>query len=321
LGRGSVRKLKILQILTLFNTPAMQTLDPNANQPGMVEELPSRLVGRLHILECTKCRGFLDHVKGALVCQKCKTSFSIREGKIYFDTPPRHETAEAGIKERFKKVLGTKYNLVVNLVAPIYPFSVRKVIVAHIDPARNLVVDVGAGARRVHPDIITLDLFDYDTVDIVCSVDRLPFAPNSVDGFVSLAVIEHLSDPFALVESLHRATRTGGVGVHDVPFMYHFHESPRDFMRFTHMGLRLLFKRWNVVRLFNTAGPFSLALASGVEIIASLLSFGNGRVKELIYLGVCGLTFPIKFLDWPFVNKQGMFSIAPGFCIVVAKSE
>lgn len=290
-------------------------------KPGAPSELPSRLVGRLDILECTKCRGSLVHLEGALVCQKCDAAFSIRGGKIYFDAPPAHETAEAGVKERFKKLLGAKYNLLVDLVAPIYPFNARKVITEHVDPAKNLVVDVGAGARRVHPDIITLDLFDYDTVDIVCSVDRLPFAPNSVDGFVSLAVIEHLPDPFAMVESLYRATRAGGFGIHDVPFLYHFHESPRDFMRFTHMGLMLLFKKWKTVRLFNNAGPVSLALSSGVEIIASLLSFGNGRVKELIYLGLCGVTFPIKFLDWPFIDKQAVFSYAPGFCIVVEKGE
>jgi SAM-dependent methyltransferase len=301
--------------------PAMQHLDPDAIRLGTSDELPSRLVGRLNILECTKCRGSLVHLQGKLVCQKCDAAFPIRGGKIYFDEPPAHETAEAGFKERLKKLLGTNYNVIVNLVAPIYPFNARKVIAEYIDPAKNLVVDIGAGARRVNPDIITLDLFDYETVDIVCSVDRLPFAANSVDGFVSLAVIEHLPDPFGMVESLYRATRVGGIGIHDVPFLYHFHESPRDFMRFTHMGLLLLFKKWKTVKLFNNAGPVSLALSSGVEIVASLLSFGNGRVKELIYLGLCGLTFPIKFLDWPFINKTVMFSSAPGFCIVVQKSE
>jgi hypothetical protein len=298
-----------------------QHLDPNAIEPGTPNELPSRLVGRLHILECTKCGGPLVHLRGALVCQKCSAAYPIRGGKIYFNTPPPHETAEAGIKERCKKLLGTKYNLIVDLVAPIYPFNARRVIVEHVDPAKNLVVDVGAGARRVHPDIITLDLFDYATVDIVCSVDRLPFAPNCIDGFVSLAVMEHLPDPFAMVESLYRASRVGGIGVHDVPFLYHFHESPRDFMRFTHMGLMNLFRKWKTVRLFNNAGPVSLALSSGVEITASLLSFGNGRVKELIYLALCGVTFPIKFLDWPFIDRQALFSSAPGFCIIVQKGE
>lgn len=290
-------------------------------KPGTPKELPSRLVGRLSILECTTCRGSLSQFEGALVCDGCGASFPVRRGKIYFDTPPVHNTAEAGIKERFKWLLGANYNRVVDLIAPIYPFNAGKIIVEHVDPAQNVVVDVGAGARRVHPDIITLDLFDYETVDIVCSVERLPFAPGSVDGFVSLAVIEHLPDPFAMVESLYRATRAGGFGIHDVPFLYHFHESPRDFMRFTHMGLMLLFKKWKTVKLFNNAGPVSLALSSGVEIVASLLSFGNGRVKELVYLGLCGLTFPIKFLDWPFINRPMVFSYAPGFCIVVQKSK
>jgi SAM-dependent methyltransferase len=288
-------------------------------KPGTTNQLPRRLVGRLDILECTKCGGSLVHLDDVLVCQKCGTSFPVRGGKIYFDTPPAHETAEAGLKERLKKLFGRRYNLLVDLVAPIYPFNARKVIVEYVDPAKNVVVDLGAGARRVHPDIITLDLFDYDTVDIVCSLDRLPFAPNSIDGFVSLAVIEHFSDPFALVESMHRASRAGGIGIHDVPFAYHFHEAPRDYMRFTHMGLMLLFKKWKTVRIFNTAGPVSLVLSFGIEIAASLLSFGNGQIKELLYLALCGLTFPIKFLDWPYLNKQAVFSYAPSFCIVVEK--
>lgn len=311
----------MLELRETLSLRIVRRHNPNTMKPGAPNQLPRRLIGRLDILECTTCRGSLSHVGDALVCQKCGTAFPVRGGKIYFDTPPAHETAEAGIKERFKKMLGSKYNLLVDLVAPIFPFDARKVIVDHVNPANNLVVDLGAGARRVHPDIITLDLFDYDTVDIVCSVERLPFAPNSIDGFVSLSVIEHLSDPFAMVESLHRASRAGGIGIHDVPFLYHFHEAPRDFMRFTHMGLMRLFEKWKTVLIFNTAGPVSLALLLGIEITASLLSFGNGRIKELLYLGLCGLTFPIKFLDWPFIDKQVVFSFAPGFCIVVQKVE
>jgi SAM-dependent methyltransferase len=299
----------------------MQYRSPDIVESGASHQLPKRLVDRLDILECTKCRGSLVYSSGALVCQKCRAAFPVRGGKIYFETPPAHETGAAGLKERLKTLLGRRYNLFVDLVAPIYPFNAHKVVVEHIDPANNLVVDLGAGARRVHPDIITLDLFDYDTVDIVCGLDQLPFAPNSIDGFVSLSVIEHLPDPAALIESLHRASRAGGIGIHHVPFLYHFHESPRDFVRFTHLGLMLLFKNWRTVRIFNTAGPVSLTLSLGIEIAASLISFGNNRVKELFYLAFCGLTFPIKILDWPFRNRAAVFSYAPSFCIVVEKNE
>lgn len=298
----------------------MQPDNPNTTEFAALSQLPRRLLGRLEILECTKCSGSLAHLDSALLCQSCGTAFPVRGGKIYFDTPPSHETEAAGLKERIKKLVGYHYNLLVALVAPIFPFNVRKLVVEHVDPATKLVVDLGAGAQRIHPDIITLDLFDYDTVDIVCSLDRLPFAPNSIDGFTSFSVIEHLADPFAMAESLHRASRVGGIGIHHVPFLYHFHELPRDFMRFTHMGLRLLFKKWKTVRLFNTSGPVSLMLSLGIEIVASLLSFGNGRAKEFLYLFLCGLTFPIKFLDWPFYDRPTVFSYAPNLCIVVEKS-
>jgi SAM-dependent methyltransferase len=300
----------------------MQSFDASKiAERGASSQLPRRLVALLDTFECTKCSGSLAKLETALICRRCGAAFPIRAGKIYFDTPPAHDTDAAGLKERIKKLLGHNYNLLVALVAPVFPFSIRKLVLEHIDPAKKLVVDLGAGAQRVHPDVITLDLFDYDTVDIVCRLDRLPFAANSIDGFISFSLIEHLSDPFAMVESLHRASRAGGIGIHHVPFLYHFHESPRDFMRFTHEGLMLLFRKWKTVRLFNTSGPVSLALSLGIEIVASLLSFGNGRVKEFVYLFLCGLLFPIKFLDWPFWNRPGVFSYAPNFCIVVQKSE
>jgi hypothetical protein len=81
-----------------------------------------------------------------------------------------------------------------------------------------------------------------------------------------------------------------------------------------------LFKKWKTLRIFNNAGPVSLVLSTGIEVAATLLSFGNGRIKELIYLVLCGLTFPVKYLDWFFINRRSVFSYAPGFCIVVEKS-
>jgi hypothetical protein len=299
----------------------MQLRDFEMMESGDAAELPRRLVGRLHILECTRCGGSLAHVQQALVCRKCRAAFAIRGNKIYFDMPPAHETSAAGLKERLKKLLGDKYNMAVDLIAPIFPFNANKAVISYVDPAKNVVVDLGSGPRRIHPDIITLDLFDYDTVDIVCSLDKLPFAPSSIDGFVSLSVIEHLADPFAMVESLYRASRAGAIGIHHVPFLYHFHESPHDFMRFTHMGLAQLFRRWKTVRLFNTSGPVSLALLLGIEIASSLASFGNNRLKEFCYLALCGLTFPIKILDWPFRDRSIVFSYAPSFCIVVRKID
>jgi len=62
-----------------------------------------------------------------------------------------------------------------------------------------------------------------------------------------------------------------------------------------------LFKKWKTARIANNAAPVSLAASSGVEIAASLFSFGNSQVKESLYLGL--QVFPNKFLDWPFIDK------------------
>ena len=80
-------------------------------------------------------------------------------------------------------------------------------------------VDLGSGNNRLSDNIIALDAVDYDTVDIVADLARLPFRTASIDGFASRSVLEHLPDLPAAMRELVRCTRSGGVGVHLIPFL------------------------------------------------------------------------------------------------------
>lgn len=282
-------------------------------------ELPVTIKDRLHILACPQCRGNLTLAEISLHCSGCGTEYPIRNGKIYFVTPPPHDAKGTDIKDRLKRILGNSYKLAVALVGPIFPFNAKRELLKHIDPEKCVVVDIGSGPERIHPSVVTMDLFDYDSVDIVCNVDTLPFADCSIDGFVSLSLMEHVENPSALVVALKNATVAGGIGLHHIPFLYHFHESPRDYFRFTHMGLDILFRNWTIVKKFGTAGPFSLFVTLIVEILSNLFSFGNERLKESIYLLLCVFTFPIKFLDVFLLRCPRFLSTAPAICIVVKK--
>jgi hypothetical protein len=100
----------------------MQCHDPKAMKPGA---LPKRLVaagcfGMREMHGLTRASGQSARLP------KVRCSLPRPRRQNLFDTPPAHETAETVVKERFKKLLGTKYNLMVDLVAPIKSNAVCK---------------------------------------------------------------------------------------------------------------------------------------------------------------------------------------------------
>jgi SAM-dependent methyltransferase len=283
--------------------------------------IPRTLQGRLHILACPVCGGNLAETGDSLGCGKCEAAYPVRDGKIYFAQPPTHHTQASDIKEWLRRRLGAHYNRAVRVFGPGLPRNKRKILLQNVDPRLSAVVDLGSGTERVHPDVITLDLFDYPEVDIVCDLQLLPFAAGQMDAFVTASVLEHIEDVPALVDKMFVCTRPGGIGIHSFPFLFPFHESPRDFVRYTHMGAASLFKRWTIRRLFNSAGPITVLNTTMVELLSTLLSFGNGPAKEAVYLGLCVLMFPFKFLDMLFVDRPRFLSASAILCIVVEKPQ
>jgi hypothetical protein len=286
---------------------------------GGILNVPRTLRGRLHILACPVCSGSLEEGDDALTCITCQEHYPVRGGKIYFASPPPHKTQASDFKHRLRQLLGARYKAAVRFFGPGFPWSAKKLLLENADPTVMAVVDLGSGTERLHVDVITLDLFDYPEVDIVCDLQTLPFGVGKVDAFITTSVIEHIEDAAGLVDKLFERTRAGGIGIHSFPFLFPYHEAPGDFARFTHMGARALFKKWNVRRLFNCAGPVTLLNTSAVEFFSSLLSFGNNRVKEVIYLGFCALVFPFKYLDVLFINRPRFLSTSAVLCIVIDK--
>ena len=272
------------------------------------------------ILACPSDGGSLEYSAQAAQCQTCGAAYPIRRGKIYFVDVPERGDALDGLKGRLKRWLGKYYYTIgLHIVAPTYPFNYRRRIVQRLDPRQHIVVDIGCGNHRIDEHIIGLDLYDYDAVDVVCNLEALPFKPQSVDAFVSRSVLEHVADPVRVVQHMHRCTRTAGLSLHLIPFLFPFHASPFDFQRYTHKGLALLFKGWEVVEQTNATGPVTLGLISLIEFLSILLSGGQERVKAYVYLLLCLLLFPLKYGDALFVNRPSFLTLAPTIFLVVRK--
>lgn len=90
-----------------------------------------------------------------------------------------------------------------------------------------------------HPDTP----HDPARADLSGTAYAIPAEAGAFDSALCTAVLEHLEEPEQAIRECHRVLREGGVAVYSVPFIWHLHEEPRDFFRFSKYGLKYLFEK------------------------------------------------------------------------------
>jgi SAM-dependent methyltransferase len=126
-------------------------------------------------------------------------------------------------------------------------------------PYKGRVVDLGCGTAPYKADILkTADeyigvdwensLHDQGMVDTFANLcERLPFEDGFADTVVAFQVMEHLPEPGIFLSECQRILRPGGSLFLTVPFMWHVHEEPSDYFRYTRYGLDYLLKKTGFV--------------------------------------------------------------------------
>jgi SAM-dependent methyltransferase len=133
-----------------------------------------------------------------------------------------------------------------NVSAHGYDGTLQQLIAASDGP----ILDVGAGLRpEYREDIVNLEVVAYPTTDVIAASEYLPFADESFDLVISVAVLEHVRDPFAAARELSRIVRPGGRVFAAVPFLQPYHGYPDHYYNMTAAGLRNLFADFDVERL------------------------------------------------------------------------
>lgn len=293
-----------------------------ADRDAEIAARRKRIARVADLLACPTCGTGIKVTDHNCHCPACSADYPVRDGRIYFVEPQSAGDEFDDIKSRLRTIIGRHYRTVVDIVAPDFPVRRRRELRQAFDVTRQIVIDCGSGSQRIDPNVITLDFSDYAAVDIVCDIcARLPFRDGSLDGATSWGVIEHLAAPDSLVSELARCIKRGGKTVHMVPFLYHFHSSPHDYHRYTNQGLAVLFRDFRVLETRNVSGPVSYFLLGLVEFGSIVLSFGNDRAKSGVYLLLCALTFPVKILDWPFINRKAFEGMAPCLLVVAEKNR
>jgi ubiquinone/menaquinone biosynthesis C-methylase UbiE len=102
---------------------------------------------------------------------------------------------------------------------------------------------------------VAFDVYATENVQLIADGHQIPFANGTFDAVIVQAVLEHVVDPWTVVQEIHRVLRMGGVVYAETPFLQQVHEGAYDFTRFTESGHRYLFKDFDLIRSGASAGP------------------------------------------------------------------
>jgi SAM-dependent methyltransferase len=160
----------------------------------------------------------------------------------------------------------------------------------------KVILNLGSGPRKYHEEIINVDIYPFKNVDLVADLHCLPLKDQSADMVIVESVMEHLPKINPAVKEISRIVKKGGYLYGLVPFLYPFHASPNDYYRWTAAGLKEQFADFDLV-VGMRSGPVTALLSVARYALASLLSFGVGKLylfwSNLLMVALS----PLKFLD------------------------
>ena len=177
---------------------------------------------------CPTCRHpRLKVSDGRIECLRCSTGYGQHGEAINFLSP---ELYRASALEETPDVSMNSYDYT------------SWQIVHRAEETGGKVLDCGAGLRTLPLEaVVNLEIIDVASTDVLGVGQSLPFRDGVFDGVLSLAVLEHVSDPFACAREMVRVLKPGGQIYCHVPFLQPEHGYPNHFYNMTRAGLANLF--------------------------------------------------------------------------------
>jgi SAM-dependent methyltransferase len=184
-------------------------------------------------------------------------------------------------------------NLLVNRIGD---RALGEAVAAH---ANGRLIDIGCGIKSYramvaphvteHVGVDHVDTqHDASHVDLFGTAYAIPAEADTFDTALCTAVLEHLEEPEAAIRECFRVLRPGGVAIYTVPFIWHLHEEPRDFYRYSKYGLRYLFEKvgFEITELRALSGFW---VTFGQLFVYNMYRFNRGPLRWLRVVDGLGL--------------------------------
>jgi SAM-dependent methyltransferase len=201
------------------------------------------------------------------------------------------------------------------------------------------VLVIGAGEKGSGTDelwhsenieIHAVDIYATNLVDVICDAHYLPLENDYYDGVWIQAVLEHVVEPNVVVSEIYRVLKQNGIVYAETPFMQQVHEGAYDFNRYTVLGHRWLFKKFELIdfggiqgadvvlewslRYFTWAitGKYNLGRLFGFIFGILIRPFRVFVIKESLFDSASGVFFMGKKVPTNYLSHKNLISLYNG---------
>lgn len=290
------------------------------------------------LLRCPVCRSNLELVNSQLECRdtQCKTYFPIiddipiliNESSSVFsigDFLARESTTLKPKSKVERFIVNLMPGIILNLKGKANYQEFTELLIKQNENPKILIIGgsvVGQGMEALF-SVPSIELIETDVafgprISVICDAHNIPFDNGSFDGVIIQAVLEHVVEPSYCVEEIHRVLKDNGLVYAETPFMQQVHLGKYDFTRFTHLGHRRLFRKFEEICSGPVCGPGMALCWSYQYFLLSFVKVPAARAFVKLFARIT--SFWLKYFDYYLINKPGTFDAASGYYFMGTKS-
>jgi len=146
-----------------------------------------------------------------------------------------------------------------------------------------------------------------DNIDLIGTAYDIPTGDSSFNTALCTAVLEHLEEPEKALRECYRLLVPGGYALYSVPFIWHLHEEPRDFYRYTKYGLKYIFEKtgFEIVEIHPLSGFW---VTFGQLLVYNIYRFHRGPLRYFPIIPAIGILIQVFSLILDKADKTSQWT-------------
>jgi uncharacterized protein YbaR (Trm112 family)/SAM-dependent methyltransferase len=250
------------------------------------------------ILVCPVCKGDLTRGPDSLICGACNRAYPIVNG-----IPVLLPDGSVPVTEYQHRLL----------VRDDYGPWIPRLVMQSL-PTDAIILEIGAGNITLDlPNVIRMDVTLTPYVDVVADAHALPFRRDTFSFVFSLAVIEHLRQPFLAAQETFDVLCNGGYVYGDCNFVFAYHGYPHHYFNASEQGLEQAFGQFEKLR--TGVAPYQMPSFALFMVLSTYLNHigasDDPEVDAYKRLLQKVLDQPLKKYDTLF-TEQAALNVAAG---------